>query len=156
MDNTFFQTPDPKTRKSITVLIREKKERLVIEGKNPFPQIQDIFGQMSLHKIDKKRRLQLTKVDNNPTSTPTSEQGKGETEQPMLTNPSTSETVTTEPCPSSSSNSTQKLKDKHDRKIKVLQKALNECKKKIDELESAEVDFVSYFISLPPPPLSMS
>ena len=143
IDPLFVQTPDPKTRKFITVLIGEKKDQLVIEGNNPYPQIQDIFGQMSLHKIDKKRRIQLTKVEDNPRSVSMNGQGKGETSNTVSAEPSTSENVQNEPSASSSQNSTKKLAEKHARKIKSLQEALNNCKKEIDRLEAAEVDFVS-------------
>jgi len=98
---------------------------------------------MSLHKIDKKRRIQLTKVDDIPTTTSSNGQGKTEASNPTSAKPSTSENVKSEPCSSSSPNSTKKLVEKHAKRIKVLQKALNDCKKEIDRLESAEVDFVS-------------
>ena len=125
--NFFYQTPDPKTRRSLAKFVRQKHESFVEQPKNPFPCILEIFGQFDLHKIDKKRRIALVKVETEVKV----ENGESAPSSSSKENIDTSQNMS--------------LSDKQKLNIGKLEKALMQCQQAIEKLETEDMDLVNVY-----------
>ena len=123
----FYQTPDPKTRRSLAKFVRQKHESFVEQPKNPFPCILEIFGQFDLHKIDKKRRIALVKVETEVKV----ENGESAPSSSSKENIDTSQNMS--------------LSDKQKQNIGKLEKALMQCQQAIEKLETEDMDLVNVY-----------
>ena len=117
----------------MTKLIREKTDVVASEGKNVFVHINDIFGQMSLHK---KRRIALIKADKPEEKLAVAVAASAVVASTSSSNPPSSSTM---------SAAEREKSEKRDRTIRRLEKALMQCKVAIDKLEQGEIDLVRFY-----------
>ena len=130
--HTFYQAPDSKNRRFLAKFVRQQHDLFVEQHKNPYPYILEIFGQLDLHKIDKKRRIDLVKVE---------KEAKVETRESAPSSSSKQNVGTT--ASGSLPNTDEYLTAKRKRDIVKLETALMQCQQAIDKLENEDIDLVN-------------